>query len=218
MPITNAKSPEIWNSFLDMKTEVKTWLHIPPTDTQWDANLQLIVDMACAWVQSYCGRPFAPKQYDFRFDGWSSWNGAYIMLPKYPVLEIVSVTEYWGISGPHVLTESTPTTQVDGWQCVYPTGRVNRVFPGNVQKPWFPGSRNIEIVWIAGYNPIPPEVKVATLELIGHWYRNTQQSGAVRAGAGGGEYSPSASGAGLWEGVPLRITDTLDPYVTVGIG
>lgn len=202
-------------------TEAKQWLQVPSGDTSKDLNLQLIIDMACQWTSNFCQRPIAPITYDRRFDGWSNWNGAYIELPWYPVLEIESVTEYWGVAGPHYLEESTPTDQIDGWQCVYQTGRLNRVFPGNVQKPWFPGSRNIEVVWTAGYNPIPADIKVATLELIAHWYRNTQQqTGRVNGGAitPAAEFEPASDQVGgLWAGVPYRITTLLAPYISINI-
>jgi hypothetical protein len=216
--LENAES-RVPQTFLDMVSEVKPWLQIPANDTSRDFQLRLIIDMACAWACNYIGRPIGPTTYDRRFDGWANWNGAYIMLPFYPVLEVTSVIEYWGIAGPHVLVESTPTVQVDGWQCVYNTGRLNRVFPGNVQKPWFPGSRNIEVVWTAGFNPIPADIKVAVLELIAHWFRNTQQMGgrpsnAINAAA---EFEP-ADQSGLWAGIPYRCTALLAPFLSIGIG
>lgn len=216
---SNAGTTPIWANYLDLAQDVKPWLQIPSSDTSRDTSLQLILDMACDWVQSYLGRPVAPTTFDRRYDGWSGWNGAYIELDYYPVLEITSVVEYWGVSGPHTLTESTPTNQVDGWQCEYLTGRLTRVFPGLVQKPWFPGSRNIEVVWVAGYNPVPPKIKVATLELIAHWFRNTQQESGLRppAASAGADYDSMTAG-GPFEGVPMRIMDLLEPLTQVGLG
>ena len=110
--------------------------------------------------------------------------------------------------------------RMDGYSVDYEKGRLTRVFPGLVEKPWFPGSRNIEIVWEAGYNPIPADVKVATLEMIAHWWRNTQQQSANRLGAAGAnaDYDPDVVAAGLWQGTPLRITSLLDAFLQVGIG
>ena len=214
----NASSLQ-WSNYVDLATDVKPWLQVPSSDTTQDLQLQLIVDMACQWVQSFIGRPVAPTQFDRRYNGWTGWTGAYIELPFYPVIEIVSVTEWWGSSGPHTLSEQTPTNQVDGWTCDYPTGLLTRVFPGLVQKPWFPGARNVEVVWVAGYNPVPADLKVATLELINHWFRNTRQVSAFRApGVGEGyEYDPEETASGLWQGVPYRIVELLDPYISVAI-
>lgn len=217
MSNVNASSA-IYGGFLDRDNDVKTWLQLSPADTTRNPQLDLLIDMACTWVQRYIGRPVAPQEYDRRFDGWSGWNGAYIMLPFYPVLEITSVVEWWGVSGPHTLSEQTPSNQVDGWQCEYQTGRLIRVFPGLVQRPFFPGSRNIEVTWTAGYNPIPPDIKVATLELVKHWYYNTMQQAGLRAGPVADYDGADDSNTTMFTGVPFRIVDLLEPYISPGIG
>ncbi len=215
---TNASSL-VWGNYVDVLEDVIPWLQETITTEAEGAKLQLLTDMTCQWAQGKIGRPIAPTTFDRRFNGFNGWNGAYIELPYYPVLEITSVTEYWGVSGPHVLTESTPSNQVDGWQCEYERGLLTRVFPGLVQKPWFPGSRNIEVVWTAGYNPIPADLKIATLEMIAHWWRNTQQQSANRIGGAGlaDEYAPEMVAQGLWTGTPNRLIALLDSYLEVGI-
>lgn len=216
----------VWNNYLDLDDDVKPWLRLTSIngalpDPIVDNNLELITTMACDAIQNILGRPIPPTIFDRRFDGWSSWNGAFLMLPYYPVLEITSVIEYWGTSGPRVLTESTPTNQTDGWQCEYAVGRLTRVFPGLVQKPWFPGSRNVEIVWTAGYNPIPGRFRVATLELIKHWWVNTQQQPTVSMappGSGAGnQYDPAETG-GPFDGIPYHVAAMIGDDIQVGIG
>lgn len=217
----NARSAPGWLNYLDVEDDVKPWLRLvdEPPDAVIDGNLQLITTMACDTIQNKLGRPIAVMEFDYRFDGWSGWNGAFLELPWYPVLEILSVTEYWGVSGPHVLLESTPTSQVDGWQCEYPVGRLTRVFPGLVQKPWFPGSRNVEVIWRAGYNPIPGRYRLATLELIKHWYTNTQQNQALSVPGLGmnNEYDPPNS-SGVFAGIPYHVAALLGDDIQVGIG
>lgn len=218
--IENALSPA-WQNYLDLQNDVKPWLQLATGPTQYDANLQVIIDGICTWAQQYLGRPIAPTLYNRRFDGWSGWNGAYIELPYYPVLEIVECVEWWGGSGPHNLQEQTPTNQVDGFQCDYLTGTLTRVFPGLVQKPWFPGSRNIQVIWKAGYQPLPGDIKIATLEDIAHWYRNTQQAAANGFGGaigGASAYDPEQQNNGLWVGTPYRVAGILDAYKQQGIG
>ena len=215
--VNSNASSNTWGNFIDVQQDAKPWLQIPEANTSGDVRLQALVDTACQWVQNYLGRAIGPTPFDRRYNGYTGWNGAYIQLPYYPVLEITSVTEFWGISGPHVLSESTPTSQIDGFQVNYLSGQLIRVFPGNVQKPWFPGSRNIEVLWIAGYNPVPADIKIAALEFIAHWWRNTQQQSGNRPGGISGDYDPAES-QGLWAGVPNRITELLSPYVQVGMG
>lgn len=215
MSLTNASSL-IWSNYLDLQKDVKPWLQYPTgASPAQDPMLQNVIDMACQWVQNQIGRPVAPTRFDRRFDGGAGWEGAFLQLPYYPVLEILSVTEYWGVSGPHNLTEQTPTNQVDGYSVDYLRGELVRVFPGLVRKPWFPGERSIEVVWQAGFNPIPADIKMATLEFIAYWWRNTQQ--ASRNLAHTADYDPVETSSGLWQGVPFRIIDLLEPYFTVGI-
>ena len=215
---TNATNSPIWQDYLTVETDVLPWLQMvdvdftPPLKT----NLQLVTSTVCDWVQETLGRPIAPTVFDRRFDGWAGWNGAYIELPYYPVLEITSVIEYWGVSGPHTLMESTPTAQVDGWQCEYRTGRLTRVFPGNVQKPWFPGSRNIEITWTAGFNPVPPRFRMGSLMAIEWVWRNKFQQAGTHVGVQT-EYDQPTN-TGMLGGIPDDIQDWLFPSEQVGIG
>jgi hypothetical protein len=212
----NAELP-VWQNYLDLYSDVKPWLQFTASDTENDTMLQLVTDFVCQHSQRIIGQPVIATPFDRRFDGWSGWNGAYLMLPYYPVLEITYVNEYWGVSGPHILTEQTPTNQVDGFQCEYLTGRLTRVFPGLVQKPWFPGSRNIEVRWIAGRNPVPADIKIAALELIAYWWRNTQQAHRGWSAGASTEYDTSIA-SGLWAGLPHRIEAIFSSYAQVGIG
>lgn len=210
-----------WRNYIDLYEDVLPWLQIPTTgaaavnagDVQ---KLQLLTDMTCQWAQRKISNPIAPTGFYRRFNGWSGWNGAYVELPYWPVLSIVSVKEWWGISGPHLLSEQTPNHNIDGFQLDALKGKIIRVFPGLVQRPWFPGSRSIEVQWVAGYNPVPADLKVATLEMIAHWWHNTQQTQRVniRAGSDGADQVA----AGLWSGVPLRIAELLETSQQVGIG
>jgi hypothetical protein len=211
----------VWKNYVDLYEDVLPWLQFPtsgnsapsPGDIQ---KIQLITDMTCQWAQKKITNPIAPTGFYRRFNGWSGWNGAYIELPYFPILSVLKVTEWWGNGGPHLLSEQTPEHNIDGFQCDYLKGKVIRVFPGLVQRPWFPGSRSIEIQWVAGYNPVPADWKVATLEMIAHWWHFTQQTQRVniRAGSDGAEQVA----AGLWNGVPLRISQLLDSGLQIGIG
>jgi hypothetical protein len=219
--VVNSNSASLsWISYVDVYEDVLPWLQIPqsPSLSTLDmTKMQLLTDMTCQFVQKKLGRPLAPTAFWRRFDGWNGWNGAYLLLPYSPVLQVQKVTEWWGISGPHDLAEQTPEHDIDGFTCDYHTGRMTRVFPGLVQKPWFPGSGNIDIQWVAGYNPIPADWKVATLEMIAHWWRNTQESQRINVRGGPGDDAEAVAN-GLWEGVPLRIAALLDSGQQIGIG
>jgi hypothetical protein len=222
MSATQIEVTPVWANYLDLQADVKPWLQFDDIpDASVDARLQRVVNMACQWVQNYLGRPIAPTKFFRRFSGASGFNGAYISLPYYPVLSIEKVVEYRGISGPHVLLEQTPENQQGNqevFQMDYIRGFVTRTFMGLVQRPWFPGSKNIEITWTAGYEPVPEDINIATLELIAHWWRNTQQTSASTPAPAGYEYDQENPAGGMWAGVPHRITGLLSPYKQVGIG
>ena len=215
-----------WAPVIDLDADLKSYLQYPADKTDQDVTLTLILDAVNDWLSTYLQRPIAPTRFFERFDGWSGWGGAYVMLPYSPVLEIVSMTEYWGLNGGHQLVEQTPQNQYGvGFSSANPpggtyqlnprTGTVIRTFPGLVQKPFFPGSRNVEIEWIAGFDPIPAQIKLAALELATWWYRNTQEQPEIASPRAG--YDDPAT-SGLWPAIPNRVTALLEPYVQQGIG
>lgn len=220
MPVTQTEVTPQWATYIDLKNDVKPYLEFsnPTGLNPADTMLQMVTDMACTWVQNYLGRPVADTEFFRRFSGWSGMNGAYVSLPYYPVTQIVSVVEYWGSSGPHTLTEQTPASQggQDVYQVDYLRGTVIRTFMGLVQRPWFPGSRNIEITWKAGYEPVPADIKMATLELVNYWWRNTQEATRVSSLEAVEYEAPAASG--MWAAVPNRVKVLLEPYAQQGIG
>lgn len=209
-----------WQTYLDRDEDVKPYLNMQPGKIADDSKIQMYVDMACQWVQNYLGRPIAPTEFFRRFSGyWATGNGgAQINLPYYPVLSVASVVEYWGSSGPHTLVEQTP--QAQGTQDVYAMdyihGYVIRAFMGLVPRPFFPGLRNVEITWTAGYNPLPADIKIATLELVQYYWRNTQEAPRTST-LQADEYGSQGLGS-LWPAIPNRVTTLLEPYVQLGIG
>lgn len=213
-----ANQPSTQNSatYLDLD-EVADWLQYPSTPTGAEATkLQRVVDMACSWAANYLNRPIAPTQFNERHNGWS---GDTIMLRHAPFIQLVEAIEWQSSGGPVQLLESTPANPIDGIQINYATSQIKRTFAGySWNKPFFPGSRNIEFTYIAGFNPIPPDIWIGTVELVAHWWRNTQQ--ASRSFTPSSEYDPGqdAQGAnGLWEGVPYRIVGLFDPYKKIAI-
>lgn len=208
-----------WGSLVDLANDVKPFLQVESSDTSSDAVLERLIDGISDWVQREVGRPLAKSSFTKKFDadGFTST----LFLPYCPVLEVTSVIEYWGVSGPHTLTEQSPTNQVDGFQVDYPTGALTRVFQGLVPKPWFPGQGNIIVAWDAGFNPVPASVTMATLEAIKWYWDNTQQQarsgpmGAVQSQEGWARPDVSQ----FWGSVvPALLKPVIDPFVQVGIG
>lgn len=213
-----------WQDYVDVTNDVMPYLQINGWNdlggetTGLAQNLTLITSMCCDWIQETLGKPIAPTVFDRRFDGWSSWNGGYIELPYYPVVNIISVTEYRGTAGPFVLPESTPASPTNGYQLEPETGQLRRVWGGNVVTAWFPGSRNVEVVWRAGYDTVPPRFRVGTLEMIAYWWRNHMQQSALRLGQAGADEYDSPFSQGILAGTPDAILDILFPNAQVSLG
>lgn len=217
MPVTQFETPPAWGNYVDLVNDVKPFLQIPAgAPSASDVQLQSIIDMACTWVQNYLGRPIAETEFFRRFSGT---NASYISLPYYPVTQIVSVVEYWGSSGPHTLAEQTPANQgtQDVYQLDYLHGTLIRAFMGLIQRPFFPGSRNIEVTWKAGYNPVPADIRHATLKLIKcTWNEEQQASRSVPVPLGGTREEMPMTG--MFAGIPADVERLLSPYVQQGIG
>lgn len=119
----------------------------------------------------------------------------------------------------YILQEQFPNAQgapgAQMFQCDRVTGLLIRSFQGLIQRPFFPGLRNVEVWWTAGYNPVPPDIRFATLEMIKYWWANTQQASRnIRLPEGYDE----PQGHDLWPAVPNRIVSLLEPYLCIGIG
>lgn len=208
----------IWGNYLDLNHDVTPYLQIPDgaLTTERSYTLQLVCDYVCQLSQQMKGGPIAPTTFFGRFDGWSGFNGAYIMLPFYPVLNVARVAEWWGTSGPNLLSEQTPSNQVWGFNLDARTGMLTRVFPGLVQMPWFPGARSIEVTWTAGYNPVPAMFKLPALEIIAEWWRETQQSSRSGPMPKGMDVLTMASDT--YPGLAVRCKAMFSATQQVGIG
>lgn len=214
----NLTSTTQWGTYLDLE-ETSNWLQFSGVPTgSAQTELQRMIDSACTRAQNMAGRPLGATQFQERHDGWS---GEYIQLRYSPFLKLVSCTEWQSSGGPINLPESTPSNPVEGIQIDYATSRIMRAFQGySWPRPFFPGSRNIEITYVAGFNPVPPDVWQATVDLVAYWWRNTQQSSrSAPRPAGdsmyGGELEPAS---GLFPGVPNRIAEVFASYRLVMVG
>jgi hypothetical protein len=219
MTVNQELTPQ-WVNYLDLQDDVKPYLQMSPGVASDDTLLQDTLDVACTWVQNYLGRPVAPTEYFRRFNGMSGNMGAYLSLPYYPVIEVKKVIEYWGTSGPHELAEQTPSNQGNSemFQLDPLRGILSRTFQGLVLRPWFPGARNVEVTWVAGYNPLPADIRRATLKLIAHEWRSEQQASRSAPAPAGGEFDPDTGMQMGFGGIPRDTYRYLEPYTQQGMG
>lgn len=183
----------VWQSYVDITNDVKPFLQWPTGVSAQDGLLQNVIDAACWWAQDTLGQPIALTEFFRRFDGYQGWGSSTVSLPYRPVVvdgsHTITVVEWWGASGPHTLTMQTPAAQggSDMFTLDALEGIIFRSYLGLLPRPTFPGLRNIEVTWWAGYNPVPLHYRYATLRLIRHWWAHDFQSqvqGFQRGNAG----------------------------------
>lgn len=205
-------------------TDAKTFLQIDQDDTSRDWALQVAVSAACTKIQRFCNRPIGETLYEPPFgvfNGGSGNTSSYIVLPRQPVLQVVSVIEYQGAT-PVALSEIDPNSSSsnyetgDGYRVDYRSGTIERIMGGVWQRPWMPSEMGVWVTWIAGMRPVPSDLYFSTITWAAELFRVTQQrmsgTGPLR-GAGG-----NSNDNGPWPGIPSWLRGQLQDYVYPGIG
>lgn len=209
--MTAVTGTRTWATYLDLK-ETDDWLQFKGTPTGGQLTiLQRVIDAACERAQNMANRPFGATEFKERHDGWA---GDTIVLHYSPFLRLVKCREYQSSGGFVDLPESTPENPVEGIQIDYATSEVTRTFGGySWPRPFFPGRRNVEVTYIAGFDPVPADVWTATVDLVAYWWRNTQQTSISSPQPLGSYGEPLSTGnTDLWPGVPNRIADVFESY------
>jgi hypothetical protein len=221
---------ERYTCYLSIEDQVKPWLRFLRVNTSFDEALTIITEGCCTAVQRFLGAPIAPILYSpddglGKFDGAAGLYSGYIMLPRTPVLQVVSVIEYQGnnpvqlaeIVNPGAPSEPNNPYPLDGFQTNYRTGRITRVLGGIWNRPFYPGSNNIWVTWLAGYNPIPTDIVMVTLNWIGRIFKQGFEASAIRPPAPGEEGGGGGEAKGLWLGIPGDVKALLQTYLAPGV-
>lgn len=205
-------------------TDAKQFLQIESNDTSRDWALQHAVSAACTGVSRFLNRPIGKTLYEPPygvFNGGSGNTSSYIWLPKFPVLEVVSVIEYQG-STPVTLAEIDPNAADanyktgDGYRVNYREGYIERILGGVWQRPWYPSEMGVLVSWWAGMNPVPADLWFDTMAWAAQLFRSTQQREAGNPFSRSGDNGADNSGA--WPGMPKWLSGKLQTYVLPSVG
>jgi hypothetical protein len=79
------------------------------------------------------------------------------------------------------------------------------------------GEDNIRVTYTAGRAVTPPVIYLAVLELINHWWQNSQQrnigvNGGQYDSVGETEFTRATGLTSINQGVPYRILELIKPY------
>jgi hypothetical protein len=149
--------------------DVKEFLNI--TVSAHDARIQRYLDAAASQI-AYITGPIAPQQFTETFDG----GGTFIMLRNPPVLAVLSVIEYIGLT-PWTLTNQPPgsTTSQYGYSLDEPSsGKLVRRNSAGMAQRFMGGDQSIVVTYTAGMSVVDPAIYLAVLEDIRGLYSQSQ--------------------------------------------
>lgn len=185
--------------------DAKTHLNVGSSDTSHDAEIQTFVDAATPAIERIVGAVDA-TQYTEVHDGGLS----YILLRHRPVLAVSSVTEYRGHVAYPLTSIADPSASSTSYSYTVEldTGRIIRRSSGSESA--FPRGRgSVVVTYTAGRSVVPANVRLGALELVRHWYQQTQQGGRP-------SFPSSAAAEDLTAtmplGVPRRVLELLESH------
>lgn len=167
-------------------SQVKTHLRYPAnliSSSPDDTALQWFINAADKVIEYECD-DILPHHYDEYYDG----GDVEIYLKHAPLLSVQNVEEGWGYISFELdyVEANSPgpvfsmfAYSVDGHEY----SKITRRSAGNIVIPFHPGVDNIHVEYTTGETTIPGDVFLAELELISHWWRNSQLRAVAQAGA-----------------------------------
>lgn len=176
----------------------KTHLNIPAMTDVSDDELQDFINAAEAAVERACG-PLAPTSITERVKG----SRAMLKLRVTPALELTSVTPVGGSA----LTLSDLYLDQSAGVIEYDTG-------GSF------GSRAYTVVYVAGRDPAPDDLRQGVKELLRHMWKTQRGRAPGRVGsvtAAGSEEVTVGLAPDTFGNFPPRVAQLVRPYVQVAI-
>lgn len=179
-------------SLLDLTTEIKPWLEVPPTVTEWDDLLEELNAATTVFFETYTNRVLEEQDLTHQFSG----NGTHrLMLREFPVSQVTRVS----LDADWQFPDALDTTEylIDDDAFLYR------------KLAWGQGVRNIQIDYTAGYAPddVPEDLRQAALMLVEFLYhtRNDHRLGLTNR-------SKVSETMTFQDSVPKIILDMLERY------
>jgi hypothetical protein len=189
---------------VDLLADVKPYLRIVTQDQGSDAILQGIIDAATPVIEDIVG-PVLPRSFTEFFDGGLSS----IVVRHPPIVSVESVIEFRGPIAYTLTQVANPSLGTVYSYTFEPYGRIVRRGVGGDEIAFPNNHESVQVIYTGGLPVVPPNVRLATLELIRHNYQLSQQAGRPAfAGAGSDEdamYTPSGFA------VPYRVIELCGP-------
>ena len=148
-------------------TQVKDHLRIDGSDS--NDELTLLLAAARAHVEARTNRQMMQATYEMTFDRWPSGGVATLRMP--PLLSVSSVTYYDENGDSQTLSSSKyhVDTATEPGRVVLDDGEA---WPTLDQRP--AAATITYVAGVASAADVPDAAKLATLQLIGHWFENRE--------------------------------------------
>jgi hypothetical protein len=175
-----------------------------------DTELQGFLDAALVEIGKRAGDITTGTTWTETYDG----GDISIYLRHVPVLTVTSVTEHIG-NITYNLTNQPPGSSVDwlGYSIEdAANGKIVRRSAAGQPYRFTAGSGNVTVTYTAGRVTLPGNLRLATLELVAHWWQSSQQTSSQALGGaiGGNSYDGVSTMPGSTFGIPYRILDMLE--------
>tara|TARA_B100001029_G_scaffold174879_1_gene175546 strand:- start:20625 stop:21212 length:588 start_codon:yes stop_codon:yes gene_type:complete len=171
-----------------------------------DARLNVLIPSVSQLVKTYCGNSFVDfyssnKTETFTID----WGTYIVQLTESPVNNIVSVQEATTYGG----TLKTLTTGSQEYALNKATDCVYRTTSAGYRN-WPVGVETVKVVYTAGYDVIPTDLKLAVIDLVTYYLKDEHKQRQSIAGAS--LQNPSSSTQNNNVSFPDHIKRVLDLY------
>lgn len=160
--------------FIISLTEARAGLGVAVANTAKDEDLRTFMAAATPIIEDIVGAVLNTPRVETH-DGGSPQ----IVLLWGPVISVTSIIESYGSTFQRTLTAQDVFTPGSGDAFGYTIdqllGTVTRRATG-IAAPFAAGRRNIQVTYVSGRNPIPPNILLATRRLVRHLWSQEQQS------------------------------------------
>ena len=149
--------------------------------TKDDAKLELLIESVSQLVKTYCGNTIV----DFYADDSRktetlsiNWASNIVQLTESPVRTVHSVKERENLSQSYVTLTANEDYYVD-----LATDSIYRVNSNGTAKNWPNGPGAVEVIYNAGYELVPDDLKLAVIDLITYYHKDEHKARQTIAGA-----------------------------------
>jgi uncharacterized phiE125 gp8 family phage protein len=184
--------------------DVKEHLRIEAADSTEDTFLEKLIDRCTSRIESYVNRKLKKRSYTELYDGSGTQK---LLLNQFPITALTSVNIDQG-------QDFLPSTDVDIEAIVIQAEEGLLSWSGVVNSSsafnagiWSAGVRNIQVVYEAGYDPIPDDLAAACIKLVAVEFNR------AREGADAFTAEGTAGHSVTWiQGMPQEIDEMLLAY------